>query len=108
MPRIEGKNSPKVAPLKPRKRCKWCNTALGPAFARVLQWSGSVGDAPEGYMQVSRKSVLRSSHDLILIVGAVIAIAWMLVSTLHHYRITPPSVGMISGTRMASFHIGPH
>lgn len=59
-------------------------------------------------MQVSRKSVLRSSHDLILIVGAVIAIAWMLVSTLHHYRITPPSVGMISGARMASFNIGPH
>ena len=68
---IKGKNSPKAAPLKPRKRCKCCNTASGPAFARVLQWSGSVlglgGDAPEriyaSQPKVGAQVIPRSDSD---------------------------------------------
>ena len=49
---------------------------------------------PEGPMRTSQKSLLKSSHDLILIVGAVIAIAMMVSSIRRHWRILPASLGM--------------
>ena len=45
-------------------------------------------------MRTSQKSLLKSSHDLILIVGAVIAIAMMVSSIRRHWRILPASLGM--------------
>jgi len=36
----------------------------------------------------------KSSHDLILIVGAAIAIAIMITSMLHSWRPLPPKLGM--------------
>ena len=45
-------------------------------------------------MRISRKSILQSSHDLILIIGAMIAIAMMVSSLRHHVRLTQPSLGM--------------
>ena len=59
-------------------------------------------------MPVSRKSVLKSSHDMILIVGAVIAVAWMISSMAHHWRMSPTNLGMTDTVTVASIHIAPH
>jgi hypothetical protein len=48
----------------------------------------------EGQMRISRKLTTKSSHDLILIVGAAIAIAIMITSMLHSWRPLPPKLGM--------------
>jgi hypothetical protein len=45
-------------------------------------------------MRISRKLTTKSSHDLILIVGAAIAIAIMATSMLHNWRSLPPKLGM--------------
>ena len=45
-------------------------------------------------MRISRKLTTKSSHDLILIVGAAIAIAIMATSMLHNWRALPPKLGM--------------
>ena len=45
-------------------------------------------------MRISRKLTTKSSHDLILIVGAAIAIAIMITSMLHSWRPLPPKLGM--------------
>jgi hypothetical protein len=45
-------------------------------------------------MRISRKVTTKSSHDLILIVGAAIAIAIMITSMLHSWRPLPPKLGM--------------
>ncbi len=47
-------------------------------------------------MRVSRKSILQSSHDLILIIGAMIAIAMMVSSLRHHVRLAPTNLGMVT------------
>ena len=51
-------------------------------------------------MQIG-KSVLKSSHDLVLIVGAAIAIAMMVSSMLHSSSIYPANLGMGNAMRLA-------
>lgn len=58
-------------------------------------------------MQTSLKSLFKSSHDLILLIGAVIAITIMLSSLLRHWRTVPTSLGMgdavtVTDSRLAS------
>ncbi|MGH7924891.1 MAG: hypothetical protein ACREQH_09920 [Candidatus Binatus sp.] len=58
-------------------------------------------------MRVSRKSIFRSSHDLILIIGAMIALAMIVSKMVHSWRSAPPSLGMensvtVAGSRVAS------
>jgi hypothetical protein len=52
-------------------------------------------------MRISRKLTTKSSHDLILIVGAAIAIAIMVTSMLHSWRPLPPKLGMNAVAAMA-------
>jgi hypothetical protein len=56
-------------------------------------------------MPISRKSILKSSHDLILIVAAVIAIAFMVNSMRHHWRIG--SLGASDAVMMAAASVTP-
>jgi hypothetical protein len=37
---------------------------------------------------------IKSSHDLLLIIGAVIAIAMIISKMVHNWRYLPPSLGM--------------
>ena len=45
-------------------------------------------------MRVNGRTILRSSHDLILIVGALIALAMIISKMVHNWRNLPPSLGM--------------
>jgi len=53
------------------------------------------------------KSVLKSSHDMILIVGAAIAIAMTVSSMLHNSRIIPASWGMGNAVTVADSRVAP-
>lgn len=53
------------------------------------------------------KSLLKSSHDVILIVAAAIAIAMMVSSVLHNSRIFPESWGMGNAVRVADSRVAP-
>jgi hypothetical protein len=45
---------------------------------------------------------------MILIVGAVIAIAWMIASMRHHWRMSDGSLGMGSTVTVAAIHVAPN
>ena len=45
-------------------------------------------------MRIKARSIVKSSHDLILIVGALIAIAMIVSKMVHNWRNLPPSLGM--------------
>ncbi|HZC46668.1 MAG TPA: hypothetical protein VE243_09335 [Candidatus Acidoferrum sp.] len=47
-------------------------------------------------MRVNVRSVVRSSHDVILIVGAIIAITMIVQKMLHNWRHLPQNMGMDS------------
>jgi len=51
-------------------------------------------------MRFSGKTLVKSSHDLVLIIGAVIAIAMIVSKMVHNWRTSPPSLGMSSGVVM--------
>ena len=51
-------------------------------------------------MRISGKAVVKSSHDLILIVGAIIAIAMLVSKMVHSWRTSPPSLGMSNAAVM--------
>lgn len=53
------------------------------------------------------KSVLKSSHDLILVVAAAIAIAMMVSSILHNSRIFPANLGMGNAMTVADSRVAP-
>jgi hypothetical protein len=56
----------------------------------------------EDSMRISGKTVVKSSHDLILIVGAIIAIAMLVSKMVHSWRTSPPSLGMGNATVMVA------
>jgi hypothetical protein len=63
----------------------------------------------EGSMRISGKTRVRSSHDLFLIIGAVIAIAMIASKMVHNWRHYPPSLGMTStAVRIADSGVVPH
>ena len=45
-------------------------------------------------MRVSRKAAVRSSHDVILIVAAMIAMAMIVSKMVHNWRSLPTNLGM--------------
>jgi hypothetical protein len=45
-------------------------------------------------MRTGGKSIVKSSHDLLLIVGAVIAIAMIVATMVHNWRNLPSNMGM--------------
>ena len=47
-------------------------------------------------MRVVGRTRVRSSHDLFLIIGAVIAIMMIAAKMVHKWRHYPPSLGMTS------------
>jgi hypothetical protein len=53
-------------------------------------------------MRVVGKTRVRSSHDLVLIVGAVIAIAMIVSKMVHNWRHLPPSLGMTTTAVMVA------
>lgn len=55
-------------------------------------------------MRVTAKTIVKSSHDFILIVGAVIAIAMIASEMVHNWRSVPKNFGMgtVAASRLAS------
>ncbi len=51
-------------------------------------------------MRIGGKSAVKSSHDLILIVGAVIAIAMIVSKMIHNWRTLPSNLGMTNAAVM--------
>jgi hypothetical protein len=56
----------------------------------------------EGSMRIVGRTRVRSSHDLFLIIGAVIAIAMIVSKMVHNWRHLPPSLGMTSTAVMVA------
>jgi hypothetical protein len=58
-------------------------------------------------MRTGVKSMVKSSHDLLLIVGAVIAIAMIVATMVHNWRNLPSNLGksdasvMVADNRLA-------
>ena len=52
-------------------------------------------------MRISRRSVARSSHDVILIVAAMIALAMIVSKMVHNWRSLPTSLGMDNAVTVA-------
>lgn len=58
-------------------------------------------------MRIGGKSIAKSSHDLILIIGAVIAIAMIVSKMIHNWRNLPQNLGatnaavMVADSRLA-------
>ena len=64
--------------------------------------------AEEALMRINAKSIVKSSHDLILIVGAVIALTMIVAKMVHNWRYLPTSVGMgNAAVMMADNRIAP-
>jgi hypothetical protein len=60
-------------------------------------------------MRISGKTLVKSSHDLILIIGAVIAIAMIVSKMVHNWRNLPSSLGMSNAAVMvADNSLAPH
>ena len=60
-------------------------------------------------MRISGKTLVKSSHDMILIIGAVIAIAMIVSKMVHNWRNLPPSLGMSNAAVMvADNSLAPH
>ena len=53
-------------------------------------------------MRISGKTFVKSSHDLILIVGAVIAIAMIVAKMVHNWRNLPSNLGMSNASVMVA------
>ncbi len=56
-------------------------------------------------MRVSRRTILRSSHDLILIVGAAIALAMIISKMVHNWRNLPVNLGMNNAATVAESRV---
>jgi hypothetical protein len=56
-------------------------------------------------MRVIGRSKIRSSHDVILIVGALIAIAMIVSKMVHNWRSLPPSLGMNSAVTLVNSRV---
>lgn len=60
-------------------------------------------------MRINGKTLVKSSHDMILIIGAVIAIAMIVSKMVHNWRNLPPSLGMSNAAVMvADNSLAPH
>ena len=60
-------------------------------------------------MRISGKTLVKSSHDLILIIGAVIAIAMIVSMMVHNWRNLPTSLGITNASVMvADSSLAPH
>ena len=53
-------------------------------------------------MRFNGKTLVKSSHDLILIIGAVIAIAMLVSKMVHNWRNAPAGLGMTNATVMVA------
>ena len=53
-------------------------------------------------MRTGGKSIVKSSHDLLLIVGAVIAIAMIVATMVHNWRNLPSNLGAIDSSVMVA------
>jgi hypothetical protein len=53
-------------------------------------------------MRIVGRSRVRSSHDLFLIIGAVIALAMIVSKMVHNWRRLPPSLGMTTTAVMVA------
>ena len=55
-------------------------------------------------MKVTAKTIVKSSHDVILIVGALIAIAMIASEMVHNWRSVPKNIGMgtVAESRLAA------
>lgn len=53
-------------------------------------------------MRVLGRTRVRSPHDLVLIIGAVIAIAMIVSKMVHNWRHFPPSLGMTATAVMVA------
>ena len=55
-------------------------------------------------MKINTKSLVKSSHDLILIIGATLAIIMIGSEMLHNWRSVPKNMGMssVAESRLAS------
>ena len=58
-------------------------------------------------MRIS-KSVIKSSHDMALIVLAAVAIAMIVSAMFHNSRIFPASWGMGAAVTVADSRVAPH
>jgi hypothetical protein len=55
-------------------------------------------------MKINAKSLVKSSHDMILIIGAMLAIAMITAEMVHNWRSVPKNLGMgtVAESRLAS------
>ena len=53
-------------------------------------------------MRVNGRTIFKSSHDLILIIGAVIALAMIVSKMVHSWRSLPTSLGMNQAAAMVA------
>ncbi len=53
-------------------------------------------------MRVVGKTRVKSRHDMVLIIGAVIAIAMIVSKMVHNWRHLPPSLGMTTTAVMVA------
>ncbi len=56
-------------------------------------------------MRVIGRSKIRSSHDVILIVGALIAIAMIVSKMVHNWRSLPQNLGMNSAVTLVNSRV---
>lgn len=59
-------------------------------------------NAREGSMRLNGRTIFKSSHDLILIVGAMIALAMIVAKMVHNWRSLPASLGMNNAAMMVA------
>jgi hypothetical protein len=72
------------------------NTSYDDVSGLVSRRAGRVS------MRFNGKTLVKSSHDLILIIGAVIAIAMLVSKMVHNWRNTPAGLGMTNATVMVA------
>ena len=55
-------------------------------------------------MRVNTKTLVKSSHDIILVVGALIAVFMIASEMVHNWRSVPKNLGMgtVAESRLAS------
>ncbi len=58
-------------------------------------------------MRIGGKTLVKSSHDLILIIGAVIAIAMIVSKMVHNWRSAPVNLGMSNAAVVMLAEAGP-
>jgi hypothetical protein len=87
--------APVLLPISIISRFKFCFNTLCDGVLRFAD-----KPAGRGFMRFSGKTLVKSSHDLVLIIGAVIAIAMIVSKMVHNWRTSPPSLGMSSGVVM--------